>query len=68
VVEKEEYEETLEAEFQGTCPHCKKEVEGIVPFKRKSIAAVKTLRLKCSHCDGNIDITKKMKEPKKKKK
>lgn len=67
-VEKKAYEESLEAEYKGTCPYCNKEVEGIVPFKRKSVAGVQTLRIKCPHCAANIDITKKMKEPKKKKK
>ena len=32
-----------------------------------SIAGVKTLRITCEKCNGNIDVTKKMAEPKKKK-
>ena len=59
-VEKKEYEETLMAEAKYTCPHCGKEGEATVPFKRKKIKGVDTLRIKCEHCGGNIDVTKKM--------
>jgi len=65
--EKKAYEETLQANVIYDCPHCKKSGEQTVPFKRKSIAGVQTLRISCDSCGGNIDITKKMKEPKKKK-
>ncbi|MBW3003260.1 hypothetical protein KY328_00935 [Candidatus Woesearchaeota archaeon] len=65
MVEKKEYEETLAAEFKGKCPNCKNEVEGTVPFKRKSVAGVQTLRIKCPDCGGTIDVTKKMAAPKK---
>ncbi|MGE0792900.1 MAG: hypothetical protein AB7V77_01825 [Candidatus Woesearchaeota archaeon] len=65
--EKESYEESLYAYVIYTCPHCGKSGEVKTPFKRKSIAGVKTLRVQCEHCGGNIDITKKMAEPKKKK-
>ncbi|MGD2249882.1 MAG: hypothetical protein PVF58_15855 [Candidatus Methanofastidiosia archaeon] len=61
---KKEYEETLTAEAKYTCPHCGKEGEATVPFKRRKIKGVKTLRLQCEHCDGNIDVTKKMKSKK----
>ena len=44
-VEKKAYEETLEAEFKGTCPTCKKEVEGTVPFKRDGGVRICTGRL-----------------------
>ncbi len=65
--EKKEYEEKLSVNVIYTCPHCLKEGEATVPFKRKNIKSVPTIRIQCSHCGGNIDITKKMKEPKKKK-
>ena len=65
-VEKTEYEETLEAQVEYTCPTCKAHGEAVVPFQRKMIEGVKTLRVKCHSCAGNIDITKKMKAPKKK--
>ena len=67
-ISKEEYEPTLKANIIYTCPHCKKEGEQTVPFKRKNIGGVATLRIVCNDCGGNIDITKKMKEPKPKKK
>lgn len=67
ITEKEEYEESLQAYLIYTCPHCGKKGEAKVPFKRKTIAGVKTLRAQCEHCGGNIDVTKKMAEPKKKK-
>lgn len=62
------YEATLTAHIIYTCPSCHKDGEQSLPFKRKTIAGVSTLRGTCEHCGGNIDITKKMKEPKAKKK
>ncbi len=59
---KKEYEETLTAEARYTCPHCGKDGETAVPFKRKKIKGADTLRIKCEHCGKNIDITKKMKK------
>lgn len=64
---KQEHEEKLFANIIYTCPHCKKDGEAVIPFKRKNIAGVQTLRATCEFCKGNIDITKKMKVPKKKK-
>lgn len=66
-VEKSEYEPTLKANIIYTCPHCKKDGEQTIPFKRKSVQGVQTLQAVCDHCGGKINITKKMKEPKKKK-
>lgn len=66
-VPKEEYEATLEAQVDLTCPSCEKHSELVVPFKRKNILGVLTLRVQCPSCKGNVDITKKMKAPKKKK-
>ncbi len=67
-VEKIEYEESLTACADITCPECGKDAEVEVPYKRKNISGVKTLRIICPHCDANVDVTKKMKVPKKKKK
>lgn len=67
-VEKTEYEETLMACIDYTCPECKHQAEVEVPFKMKSIKGVKTIRVNCEKCGANIDITKKMKIPKEKKK
>ena len=65
-VEKKEYEESLTAQVVYTCPECKNEGEIEIPFKRKNVNGVQTLRAKCEKCNANIDITKKMKDPKKK--
>ncbi|MFH0977903.1 MAG: hypothetical protein V1837_01240 [Candidatus Woesearchaeota archaeon] len=60
-MQKQEYEDTLTANVSYTCPHCANKGEAQVPFKRKKIEGIDTLRAKCSKCGGNIDITKKMK-------
>ncbi len=59
-IDKKEYENTLTAEAKYTCPHCGKQGEATALFRRKKIKGVETLRMKCQHCGGNIDITKKM--------
>lgn len=64
-VEKTEYEESLMASVDYTCPQCKHQAETQIPYKRKSIKGVKTLRTTCEKCGANIDVTKKMKEQKK---
>ena len=64
-VEKEEYEETLTACADVTCPECGKDSELEAQFKRKKIKGVFTLRFECLHCKASIDVTKKMKQPKK---
>ncbi|MFH1400416.1 MAG: hypothetical protein ABIH41_02760 [Nanoarchaeota archaeon] len=64
-VEKEEYEPTLTAAIQFTCPSCGKKGEKEISYQRKSIQGVQTLRVTCD-CGENIDVTKKMKAPKKK--
>ena len=60
-VKKKEYEESLTANIEYTCPHCGHKGEIQVPFKRKKMAGVDTLRFQCQKCGKNIDITKKMK-------
>ena len=65
-VEKKEYEVTLTAHIKYKCPSCKKEGVISIPYKKKSIAGVPTLRGACEHCGATIDVTKKMKDPKKK--
>ncbi|MCX6710033.1 MAG: hypothetical protein NTV63_03730 [Candidatus Woesearchaeota archaeon] len=66
-MEKKEHEDTLTANVEYTCPSCKKKGETSVPFKRKNIGGVLTLRVQCQFCHADIDITKKMKEKKGKK-
>jgi predicted RNA-binding Zn-ribbon protein involved in translation (DUF1610 family) len=60
-MQKQEYEDTLTANVSYTCPHCGNKGEAQVPFKRKKIDGIDTLRVKCAKCNANIDITKKMK-------
>ncbi len=64
---KDEYETSLEASIEYACPACGHEGEIQVPFKRKNINGVLTLRFQCPSCNANIDVTKKMKAAKKKK-
>lgn len=63
--EKEEYEGSLTASAEITCPECGKDSELEVPFKRKNVGGAKALRLVCPHCQAKIDVTQKMKGPKK---
>jgi ssDNA-binding Zn-finger/Zn-ribbon topoisomerase 1 len=65
-VEKAEYEEGLTAYVMYTCPTCGFKGEYIGPFKRKKIEGTDTFRFQCSKCKANIDVTKKMKDKKKK--
>jgi len=67
-VDKDEYEPTLEACCIYTCPECENKGEQTIPFKRKNIDGVPTLRFTCEKCGCNMDVTKKMKEKKEKKK
>ncbi len=64
-MDKKEYEDGLTAEIVYTCPYCGFEGEAVIPFRRKNIKGVQTLRFVCGKCGRPIDITKKMKEPKK---
>jgi len=64
--EKKAHEETLTAEANYTCPKCKKKGSGKIPYKRKSIEGILTLRFTCANCGANLDVTKKMKAKKKK--
>ena len=60
--EKSEYESGLTAKIIYTCPNCGNKGKTKVPFKRKKIKGVETLRLFCEKCKEPIDITKKLKE------
>ena len=63
-VPEQEYEDSLTANADYTCHACKASGEGQIPFKRKNIEGVQTLRFQCSSCKANIDVTKKLKEKK----
>jgi hypothetical protein len=67
----EEYENTLTANIQYTCPYCNHNGELQIPFKRKKVQildevemkkkSIESLRFQCQNCKKNLDITKKMK-------
>ncbi|UCD03955.1 MAG: hypothetical protein JSW73_05465 [Candidatus Woesearchaeota archaeon] len=69
--EKEEYEDTLTANIEYTCPNCKKQGSTQVPFKRQKItitdpnsgkkSRADAVVFECEHCNFKINITKKMK-------
>jgi len=71
IEEKEEFEKTLTVEVKYLCPHCKADGDATAPFVRKKVSrkdpdsgkrtVVEVIRVSCSKCAGNIDITKKMK-------
>jgi len=70
-IEKKDYEESLMCEAKYTCPACKKEGKGRVPFKRKKVQIfdietqkkkpVDAIQFICEHCGEKINVTKKMK-------
>ena len=64
-VEKQAYEDSLTANAEYKCPACGSSGEAQVPYKRKNIEGIPTLRFQCAKCKVNIDVTKKMKEKKK---
>lgn len=69
--ESEEYEDTLTANIEYTCPKCKKQGSVQVPFKRQKVTITdpetgKKVRadavvFECGSCGEKINITKKMK-------
>ncbi len=66
--EKVEHEESLIIEAKYTCPECDKEGESTGIYQRKTYQGVKSFLVECQHCGVKIPITKKLKDPKKKKK
>ena len=63
----QEYEDSLELCVDYTCGACNHEGKTKTPFKRKTYMGVKAFVFECDNCKVKIPITKKMKEPKKKK-
>lgn len=64
--EKQAYEDKLTANLDYICPKCKFSGQMSVPFKRKRVMGVLTLRFACEKCKEPLDVTKKMKQIKKK--
>ncbi|MBU1621993.1 MAG: hypothetical protein KJ597_00295 [Nanoarchaeota archaeon] len=65
--EKQEHEESLTLEATYTCPKCGKEGESTAQYKRKNYLGVPSFVIECQHCGEVMPLTKKLKEPKKKK-
>ena len=63
----EEVENSLVVNVEYKCPHCGNESETTTEFKRKTFQGVPSYVFVCGKCDEKIGITKKLKEPKKKK-
>ena len=63
-VEKQAFEDSLAANAEYKCPACGNAGEAQIPFKRKNIEGIPTLRFQCGKCKANIDVTKKLKEKK----
>jgi hypothetical protein len=61
------HEESLQIEAMYSCPKCQKKGESSGPYKRKTYQGVPSYLVECSACGEKIPITKKMKDPKKKK-
>ena len=64
--EKQSYEDKLTANIDYTCPKCEFHGQTQMPFKRKKVMGVATLRFQCEKCHEPLDVTKKMKQIKKK--
>lgn len=70
-MEKGEYEDTLTANIQYTCPKCNTTGELQIPFKRKKVkifdaeegkeVTADALAFNCKKCNEKIAVTKKMK-------
>lgn len=65
--EKVAHEESLTLEAAYTCPKCKKKGESTGQYKRKPYLGVPSYIIDCQHCGEKIPLTKKLKNPKKKK-
>ena len=66
--EKADHEKDLHVCAEYTCPHCDHEGIAEMPYKRKTFKGVKAFVFQCEECNEKIGITKRMSEPKKKKK
>lgn len=63
----EQVESSLMINIEYKCPHCGNEGETISEYRRKSFQGVQSYIFECDKCRQKIPITKKLKEPKKKK-
>ena len=65
---KADHEKELHVCAEYTCPHCDHEGIADMPYKRKTFQGVKAFVFQCESCNKKIGITKRMSDPKKKKK
>ena len=63
----EQVENNLIVNVEYKCPHCGNEGEATTEYKRKTFEGVPSYVFECQKCRKKIGITKKLKEPKKKK-
>ena len=63
----EKVENSLIINVEYKCPHCGNEGQTTSEYKRKSFQGVQSYIFECQKCNQKIPITKKLKEPKKKK-
>ena len=63
----EQVENNLIVNVEYKCPHCGNEGEATTEYKRKTFEGVLSYVFECQKCRKKIGITKKLKEPKKKK-
>ena len=65
---KAEYEAAAVVNIEYVCPECGHAGEATSEYKRKTLQGVKSFIFVCGACKAKLGITKKMKEPKPKKK
>ncbi|MBI2657529.1 hypothetical protein HYX08_02430 [Candidatus Woesearchaeota archaeon] len=63
----EKAENSLIINVEYKCPHCGNQGETTTEYKRKSFEGVPSYVFECQKCKKKIGLTKKLKEPKKKK-
>ena len=63
----EQFENGLVLYVEYNCPHCGNEGETTTEYKRKTFEGVPSYVFECQKCRRKIGLTKKLKEPKKKK-
>lgn len=67
VFQKEDIDSELTVEIKYKCANCGNEGDATTEFKRKKWQGVDAYIFQCSKCNEKIGVTKKMKDPKKKK-
>lgn len=63
----QQVEDSLTINIDYKCPHCGNEGETTTEYKRRSFEGIQSYVFECQKCHKKIGLTKKLKEPKKKK-